>query len=201
MEIKKKGELIKVKADEKSFLGIIRKRIHKAEESQKRFEKTLEGKQLAFNCDVNEGLLIRSAYFFFGVTAMLLLLSSQFSVLLLNLSFLENFNNLIISVTLVIFFLLVAYLVSSIRYRMEFSKWKSELRQRRVKMVSKADLITDYDPFKYLWAYDPVIKMRTVHVIKGKMAVSLVTGHRFKLNENQIKEFKEGGLNGTSKNK
>ena len=44
---------------------------------------------------------------------------------------------------------------------------------------------------KYLWAYDPVIKMRTVHVIKGKMAVSLVTGHRFKLNENQIKEFKE----------
>ena len=69
-------------------------------------------------------------------------------------------------------------------------------------MVSKADLITDYDPFKYLWAYDPVIKMRTVHVIKGKMAVSLVTGHRFKLNENQIKEFKEnGGINGTSKSK
>ena len=68
-------------------------------------------------------------------------------------------------------------------------------------METKADLITDYDPFKYLWAYDPVIKMRTVHVIKDKMAVSLVTGHRFKLNENQIKEFKEGGLNGTSKNK
>ena len=45
---------------------------------------------------------------------------------------------------------------------------------------------------KYLWAYDPVIKMRTVHVIKGKMAVSLVTGHRFKLNENQIKELKKG---------
>ena len=36
MEIKKKGEIIKVKADEKSFLGIIRERIHKAEESQKR---------------------------------------------------------------------------------------------------------------------------------------------------------------------
>ena len=68
-------------------------------------------------------------------------------------------------------------------------------------MVSKADLITDYDPSKYLWAYDPVIKRRTVHVIKGKIAVSLVTGHKFKLNENQIEEFKERGLNGTSKNK
>ena len=62
-------------------------------------------------------------------------------------------------------------------------------------METKADLITDYDPFKYLWAYDPVIKRRTVHVIKGKMAVSLVTSHRFKLNENQIKEFKEKGGN------
>ena len=69
-------------------------------------------------------------------------------------------------------------------------------------METKADLITDYDPFKHLWAYDPVIKRRTVHVIKDKMAVSLVTGHRFKLNENQIKEFKEeGGINGTSKSK
>ena len=46
---------------------------------------------------------------------------------------------------------------------------------------------------KYLWAYDPVIKMRTVHVIKGKIAVSLVTGNRFKLNENRIKELKEEG--------
>ena len=68
-------------------------------------------------------------------------------------------------------------------------------------MVSKGGPVTDYDPFKHLWAYDPVIERITVHVIKGKMAVSLVTGHRFKLNENQIKEFKEGGLNGTSKNK
>ena len=58
-------------------------------------------------------------------------------------------------------------------------------------MVSKGGPVTDYDPFKHLWAYDPVIKRRTVHVIKGKIAVSLVTGHRFKLNKNQIKEFKE----------
>ena len=62
-------------------------------------------------------------------------------------------------------------------------------------MVSKADLITDYDPFKHLWAYDPIIKRQTVHIIKGKIAVSLVTGHRFKLNENQIKKFKEEGRN------
>ena len=58
-------------------------------------------------------------------------------------------------------------------------------------MVSKGGPVTDYDPFKHLWAYDPVIKRRTVHVIKGKIAVSLVTVHRFKLNKNQIKEFKE----------
>ena len=58
-------------------------------------------------------------------------------------------------------------------------------------MVSKADLITDYDPFKHLWAYDPVIKRRTVHVIKGKMAVSLVTSHRFRLTEREIKQLKE----------
>ena len=61
-------------------------------------------------------------------------------------------------------------------------------------MVSKGGPVTDYDPFKYLWAYDLVIKRRTVHVIKGKIAVSLATGHRFKLNENQIKEFKEKGV-------
>ena len=60
-------------------------------------------------------------------------------------------------------------------------------------METKADLITDYDPFKHLWAYDPIIKRQTVHIIKGKIAVSLVTGHRFKLNENQIKELKEDG--------
>jgi hypothetical protein len=130
MEIKKKGEMIKVKADEKSLLAIIRERMRKGEESQKRFEKTLKGKQLAFDCAVNGGLLIRSVYFLFGVTAMLLLLSSQFSVLLLNLSFLENFNNFVISVTLVIFFLLVAYCVSTINYFMEFSKWKKQVKAR-----------------------------------------------------------------------
>ena len=58
-------------------------------------------------------------------------------------------------------------------------------------MVSKGGPVTDYDPFKYLWAYDLVIKRRTVHVIKGKMAVSLVTGHRFRLTEREIKQLKE----------
>ena len=58
-------------------------------------------------------------------------------------------------------------------------------------MVFKGRPVTDYDPFKHLWAYDPVIKRRTVHVIKGKMAVSLVTGHRFRLTEREIKQLKE----------
>ena len=34
---------------------------------------------------------------------------------------------------------------------------------------------------RYVYAYDPKIERRCVHVIKGKWAVSLMTGHRFKL--------------------
>lgn len=34
----------------------------------------------------------------------------------------------------------------------------------------------------YIFAYDPKIKRRVVHTVKGGMAISLVTGHRFRYN-------------------
>jgi hypothetical protein len=36
---------------------------------------------------------------------------------------------------------------------------------------------------KYVYAFDPEIKRRVVHVIRGDWAISLVTGHRFRYPE------------------
>lgn len=33
---------------------------------------------------------------------------------------------------------------------------------------------------KFIYAYDPTIQRRVVHVVRNKNAVSLVTGHKFK---------------------
>jgi len=33
---------------------------------------------------------------------------------------------------------------------------------------------------KYIYAYDPIIRKRVVHVVKGGYAISMVTGHKFK---------------------
>jgi hypothetical protein len=33
---------------------------------------------------------------------------------------------------------------------------------------------------KYIYAYDPIIKRRVVHVVKNEWAISLVTGHQFR---------------------
>lgn len=33
---------------------------------------------------------------------------------------------------------------------------------------------------KYIYAFDPVIKKRVVHVVKNGYAISLVTRHKFK---------------------
>jgi len=34
---------------------------------------------------------------------------------------------------------------------------------------------------KYIYAFDPKIKRRVVHIVVNKEAISLVTGHKFKL--------------------
>ena len=34
--------------------------------------------------------------------------------------------------------------------------------------------------FKYIYAFDPIIKKRVVHVVKNGYAISLVTGHKFR---------------------
>ena len=109
-------------------IGKLRKSRGVYEESEQRFKKTLKGKQLAFDFNVNGELLTRSAYFLFGVVAMFLLLSSQFSVLFLNLSFLRNFNSFIVVVSWVVFSLLVMYFVSVVRYLVEFLKWKKQVK-------------------------------------------------------------------------
>ncbi|MDA8339958.1 MAG: hypothetical protein M0Z70_11730 [Nitrospiraceae bacterium] len=108
----------------------LRKSMRVYEEPEQRFKKTLKGKQLAFDFNVNGELLTRSAYFLFGVVAMFLLLSSQFSVLFLNLSFLRNFNSFIVVVSWVVFSLLVMYFVSVVRYLVEFLKWKKQVKAR-----------------------------------------------------------------------
>jgi hypothetical protein len=36
---------------------------------------------------------------------------------------------------------------------------------------------------KYIYAEDPTIKKRVVHVIKGGWAISIITGHKFKYEE------------------
>ena len=33
---------------------------------------------------------------------------------------------------------------------------------------------------RYIFAYDPIIKRRVVHMVKGGYAISMVTGHRFR---------------------
>ena len=40
---------------------------------------------------------------------------------------------------------------------------------------------------RFVYAYDPVIGRRVVHVVVGEWAVSLATGHKFKLTS-EIKE-------------
>lgn len=34
---------------------------------------------------------------------------------------------------------------------------------------------------KFVYAYDPIIKRRIVHLVKDGIAISMVTGHRFKM--------------------
>jgi len=33
---------------------------------------------------------------------------------------------------------------------------------------------------EYVYAYDPILKRRCVHLVKNGWAISLVTGHRFR---------------------
>jgi len=41
---------------------------------------------------------------------------------------------------------------------------------------------------EYIYAYDPVIRRRVVHVIINDYAVSLITGHKFKY-QKHFKKF------------
>lgn len=34
---------------------------------------------------------------------------------------------------------------------------------------------------KYIYAFDPIINRRVVHLVKNRIAISLVTGHKFKV--------------------
>lgn len=34
---------------------------------------------------------------------------------------------------------------------------------------------------KYIYAFDPIIERRVVHLVKNRTAISLVTGHKFKV--------------------
>lgn len=43
---------------------------------------------------------------------------------------------------------------------------------------------------KYVYAYDPLIKRRVVHLVVDKVAVSLITGHVFKLPKKLLMEGK-----------
>jgi len=42
--------------------------------------------------------------------------------------------------------------------------------------------------FEYIYAYDPVVKKRVVHVVKNGWAISMVTGNRFRYVENRRRE-------------
>jgi len=42
------------------------------------------------------------------------------------------------------------------------------------------------DERKYVYAYDPIIKRRVVYVVIGEWAISLATGHKFKLPKDKI---------------
>ena len=41
----------------------------------------------------------------------------------------------------------------------------------------------------YLYAYDPKIKRRVIHVRKNRKCISLITGHSFTLTNKELKEL------------
>lgn len=45
--------------------------------------------------------------------------------------------------------------------------------------------------FRFCWAYDLIIKKRVAHLVKGRIAISLVTYHMFKLTKEQMKRLKK----------
>jgi predicted amidophosphoribosyltransferase len=47
----------------------------------------------------------------------------------------------------------------------------------------------DKEEPKYIYAEDPTIKKRTVHVIKGGYAISMVTGHKFKFTKEDERQI------------
>lgn len=40
---------------------------------------------------------------------------------------------------------------------------------------------------KYVYVYEPKLKIQTVHLVKGDYAISLVTNHKIKLNKKEKK--------------
>ena len=45
----------------------------------------------------------------------------------------------------------------------------------------------DKEP-ELVYAFDPLIKRRVVHVVIGDYAISLVTGHKFKIKKEEVKK-------------
>jgi len=39
---------------------------------------------------------------------------------------------------------------------------------------------------KYIYAYDPIIKWRVVHVVKNGWAISLATGNKFRYKKEEV---------------
>ncbi|MDA8339960.1 MAG: hypothetical protein M0Z70_11740 [Nitrospiraceae bacterium] len=50
--------------------------------------------------------------------------------------------------------------------------------------------------FKYVWAYDPTIGKRVAHLVKGRIAISVITGHMFKLTKEEMKRLRKEEING-----
>jgi len=44
--------------------------------------------------------------------------------------------------------------------------------------------------YKYYYAYDPKVKRRVVHVLMNGYLVSMITGHKFKFNEQKAAKQK-----------